>query len=244
MIRGILALLFVVIFLIVSIVLIPIAYLIGLFSRHARDVYAQALVAWGFKVIGFISGAKVTEKGREKLPRGEAALYVANHRSIFDIVLLDARIPAPTAIISKKEIKMIPMLNWWMVLKNCKFLDRKDLKQNLKIILECIEAAKNGQTILIYPEGTRSKAESELEMAPFKEGSMKIALKSGVKVVPVALHGTRDLLEKHFPFIQSAKVTISYGDPIDPKTLDKEQQKHLGEICREQILEMLKEENK
>ena len=105
MIRGILALLFVLIFLTVSLILIPIAYLIGLFDRHARDVYAQSLVAWGFRVIGVIVGAKVTEKGREKLPRGEAALYVANHRSIFDIVLLDARMPAPTAIVAKKEIK-------------------------------------------------------------------------------------------------------------------------------------------
>ena len=104
MIRGILAILFVLIFLTVSLILIPIAYLIGLFDRHARDVYAQSLVAWGFRVIGVIVGAKVTEKGREKLPRGEAALYVANHRSIFDIVLLDARMPAPTAIVAKKEL--------------------------------------------------------------------------------------------------------------------------------------------
>ena len=73
---------------------------------------------------------------------------------------------------------------------------------------------------------------------------MKIALKSGVKVVPVAIHGTRELFEKHLPFIRPGKVTITYGDPIDPGTLDKEQQKHLGEICRERILEMLKEENK
>lgn len=244
MIRGILAILFVLIFLTVSLILIPIAYLIGLFDRHARDVYAQSLVAWGFRVIGVIVGAKVTEKGREKLPRGEAALYVANHRSIFDIVLLDARMPAPTAIVAKKEIKKYLVLSWWMILRNCKFLDRDDIKQNLKIILECIDDAKKGQTILIYPEGTRSKAESELDMGPFKEGSMKIALKSGVKVVPVAIHGTRELFEKHLPFIRPGKVTITYGDPIDPGTLDKEQQKHLGEICRERILEMLKEENK
>ena len=76
-------------------------------------------------------------------------------------------------------------------------------------------------------------------MLEFKEGSMKIALKSGVKVVPVAMHGTREILEKHFPVIKPADVTITYGDPIDPRTLDKEQQKHLGARCREKILEML-----
>lgn len=239
MIRLILALIFVIAFLIVSLILIPIAYIIGLFSRSARDAYSQAVVAWAFRVVGFIAGAKVTERGREKLPAGEAALYVANHRSFFDVVLLDGRMPVPTAIVAKKELKAVPMLNWWMILKNCKFLDRSDIKQNLKIVLECIEEAKSGQTILIFPEGTRSKGDSELDMLEFKEGSMKIALKSGVKIVPVAIHGTRDIMEKHFPIIKSADVTITYGDPIDPKTLDKEQQKHLGALCREKILEML-----
>ncbi|MBR1523004.1 MAG: 1-acyl-sn-glycerol-3-phosphate acyltransferase [Lachnospiraceae bacterium] len=243
MIRMLAALIFVIIFLLVSLILIPVGLLIGRINKKAGDWYAQAIVAWAFKVVGFIAGAKVTETGREKLPRDEAVLYVANHRSIFDIVLLDARIPAPTAIVAKKEMKKVPILSWWMILKHCKFLDREDLKQNLQIILECIEDAKNGQTILIYPEGTRSKSESELDIAPFKEGSMKIALKSGIKVVPVALHGTRDLLEKQFPRIRPGKVTISYGDPIDPKALDKEQQKHLGELCREKILEMLDPDN-
>ncbi len=241
MIKLILALVFVIAFLIVSLILIPIAYIIGLFSRSARDAYSQAVVAWGFRVVGFIAGARVTEKGREKLPKGEAALYVANHRSYFDIILLDSRMPVPTAIIAKKELKAVPMLNWWMVLKHCKFLDRSDIKQNLKIVLECIEEAKNGQTILIFPEGTRSKGDSELDMLEFKEGSMKIALKSGIKVVPVAIHGTRDILEKQFPLIKASDVTISYGDPIDPASLDKEQQKHMGALCREKILEMLKE---
>ena len=241
MIRLIVALVFVIVFLIVSLILIPIAYIIGLFGLSARDAYSQAVVAWAFRVVGFIAGARVTEKGRDRLPKGETALYVANHRSIFDVVLLDGRMPVPTAIIAKKEMKAVPILNWWMMLKHCKFLDRSDIKQNLKIVLECIEEAKNGQTILIFPEGTRSKGDSELDMLEFKEGSMKIALKSGVKIVPVAIHGTRDILEKHFPIIKSADVTITYGEPIDPKSMDKEQQKHLGALCREKILEMLKD---
>ena len=241
MIRLIVALVFVIAFLIVSLILIPIAYLIGLFSCSARDAYSQAVVAWAFRVVGFIAGARVTEKGRDRLPKGETALYVANHRSIFDVVLLDGRMPVPTAIIAKKEMKAVPILNWWMMLKHCKFLDRSDIKQNLKIVLECIEEAKNGQTILIFPEGTRSKGDSELDMLEFKEGSMKIALKSGVKIVPVAIHGTRDIMEKHFPIIKSVDVTITYGEPIDPKSMDKEQQKHLGALCRERILEMLRD---
>ena len=242
MIRIILALLFVILFLLVSLILIPIGYLIGVFSMSARNRYAQAMISWAFSVVGFIAGAKITVKNKDRVPKDEAVLYVSNHRGIFDIVLLYAQMFRPTAIVSKKEIKKVPILSWWMILMHCRFMDRDDMKQSLKVILECIEEAKNGISILIYPEGTRSKGESELDMHSFKEGSFKIATKAGVKIVPVAMHGTRELLERQFPRIKAGKVTISYGEAIDPKQLDKDQQKQLGEICRERVLEMLKAE--
>ena len=242
MIRIIIVLLFVILFLIVSLILIPVGYIIGLFSRPARDRYAQAMISWAFSVVGFLAGAKVTVKNKERVPRDEAVLYVANHRGMFDIVLLYAQMFRATAIVAKKEIKKVPILSWWMVLMRCRFMDRENMKQSLKVILDCIEDAKNGISILIYPEGTRSKGESELEMNPFKEGSFKIALKSGVKIVPVALHGTREIFERQFPLIKANKVTISYGIPIDPKLLDKEEQKHIAVTCQEYIRQMLTEE--
>ena len=242
MIRIVLALLFVILFLLVSLILIPIGYLIGVFSVSAKDRYAQAMISWAFSVVGFIAGAKITVKNKDRVPKDEAVLYVSNHRGIFDIVLLYAQMFRPTAIVSKMEIKKVPILSWWMILMHCRFMNRDDMKQSLKVILECIEEAKKGISILIYPEGTRSKGESELDMLSFKEGSFKIATKAGIRIVPVAMHGTRELLERQFPRIRPGKVTISYGEVIDSKQLDKDQQKRLGEICRETVLEMLKAE--
>ncbi len=242
MIRLLIVLLFVIIYLIFSLILIPIGYLIGLFSRSAKDRYAQAMISWAFRVVGLLAGARVTVKNKECVPKDEAVLYVANHRSMFDIVLLYAEMFRPTAIVAKKEIKMVPVLSWWMVLMHCRFMDRADMKQSLSVILGCIEDAKKGISILIYPEGTRSKGDSELDMNPFKEGSFKIALKSGVKIVPVAIHGTREILERQFPRIKPNKVTISFGDPIDPKSLEKDQQKIIAETCQAQIREMLLKE--
>ena len=239
MIRLTLVLLFVVSFLLVSLILIPVGYLIGLFSMPARDRYAQAMISWAFRVVGVLAGAKVTVKGKENVPKEEAVLYVANHRGMFDIVLLYAQMFRATAIVAKKEIKKVPILSWWMILMRCRFMDRSDMKQSLQVILGCIEDAKNGISILIYPEGTRSTGESELDMNPFKEGSFKIALKSGIKIVPVAIHGTREIFERQFPRIKGNRVTLSYGAVIDPKTLDKEEQKHIAEYCQEKIKEML-----
>ncbi len=242
MLRLIIVLLFVVSFLLVSLILIPIGYLIGLFDMPSRDRYAQVMISWAFGVVGFLAGARVTVKGKESVPKEEAVLYVANHRGFFDIVLLYAQMFRATAIVSKKEIKRVPILSWWMILMRCRFMDRKDLKQSLQVILGCIEDAKSGISILIYPEGTRSKGESELDMNPFKEGSFKIAIKSGIKIVPVAIHGTREILERQFPRIKPNKVTISYGNPVDPGILDKEQLKHIAQICQNDIRRMLEAE--
>ncbi len=242
MIRLIIVVLFIVVFLTVSLILIPIGYLIGLFDMKARDRYSQAMITWAFSVVGFLSGARITKKGFDKVPKDEAVLFVANHRSMFDIVLLYAQMFRPTGIVSKKEIKMVPVFGWWMKLMHCRFMDRDDMRQSLQVILECIEEAKNGFSILIYPEGTRTKGESELDMLPFKEGSFKIATKAGIRIVPVAIHNTRRILEEHFPLIKGSDVTISFADPIDPRELGKDEQKHIGARCREEIIRMLSEE--
>ncbi len=244
MIRIILCSLFLLVFLLVSIPGIGIELLIGLFSRRTRDISSLCIVAWAFRVICFISGVKLTVKGQENIPQDEAVLFVSNHRSIFDVVILYGQIGKMkklTGFVSKKEMKMAPVIGWWMQLLYCRFLDRKSLKQGLKVILECIEDVKKGISIVIYPEGTRGKSEDETELAPFKEGSMKIAQKGGVKIIPIAISNTRNIFEKHLPFIKATDVTLIYGKPIDPSLLSKEEQKKMGEMARGRIIEMLKD---
>ena len=89
----------------------------------------------------------------------------------------------------------------------------------------------------IFPEGTRNKTDGE--MLPFKEGSMKMAEKTGCLIIPVAISGTDDLLENSFPWIRKAATVIEYGKPIDPKTLSPEDRKFMGNYCRSVIIEML-----
>lgn len=79
----------------------------------------------------------------------------------------------------------------------------------------------------------------ETDMLPFKEGSLKMAEKTGCPIVPMALTGTADIFEKHLPWIRSANVTLQYGEPIYPKELSKEEQKRLGNYTQKIILDML-----
>ena len=230
MIRFIFAATFLVLFLIVSLPLIPVVWLIGKFNPELRDQLSLKIVKFGFGGIAWFSGVKVTEIGKEKIPEG-AVLYIGNHRSYFDIVLLYALADRLTGFVSKKSMSKFPVVNWWMRFVYCLFLDREDPKQGLKTILTAVEYIKKGVSICIFPEGTRNKRK-DLEILPFKEGSFKIATKTGCPIIPIALNNTSAIFEDHLPRLKKTHVIIEYCDPIYPNELSKEDKKHVGELCQ------------
>ncbi|MDO5416054.1 MAG: lysophospholipid acyltransferase family protein [Lachnospiraceae bacterium] len=241
MIRVILVALTLVLFLIFSIPVI-------LFENVRRKSHLESsrrqslsIVQFMFRLILKISGVKVKVEGWENIPKDQAVLYVGNHRSYFDILVGYTTVPGLMGFVAKKEMEQIPLLKNWMDLVECLFLDRKNIKEGLKTILAGIEKVKNGISIWIFPEGTRNKHADRTELLPFKEGSLKIAEKSGCPVIPVAITGTADVFEKHVPFIRPHQVTVRYGKPIYLKTLPPEQKKHSGAYTREVIIGMLKD---
>lgn len=227
-------------FLIFGYVLLAAQNSLGKKDPHARDVESLHIVQKVFRFILKISGVSVTVRGLENIPEDTAVLYVGNHRSYFDILVGYTTVPGLTGFVAKREMKRYPLLSDWMVNVNCLFLDRDNIKEGLKTILEGIEKVKNGISIWIFPEGTRNKSEDPLEMLPFKEGSLKIAEKSGCPVIPVAITGTAEVFEMHLPFIRPSHVTIEYGKPIYLKELEPELKKRSGAYTREVILEMLR----
>ena len=160
------------------------------------------IVQYMFSLILKLAGITVTVKGAENIPRDRAVLFVGNHRSYFDILVGYTTVPGFVGFVAKKEMEKIPLLRSWMKNVNCLFLDRKDIKAGLKTILEGIEKVKNGISVWIFPEGTRNRNKDLKELLVFKEGSLKIAEKSGCPVVPVAMVGTAEAFESHFPFIR------------------------------------------
>ena len=130
----------------------------------------------------------------------------------------------------------IPLLSNWMRNLNCQFLDRDNIKEGLKTILQCIELVKDDVSILIFPEGTRTPGN---QMLPFKEGSLKIADKSGCPVIPVAITNTEEIFEQHMPRIKSTNIIIEFGDPVNLNELSKEEKKHLGRRIQDIIKGML-----
>ena len=97
---------------------------------------------------------------------------------------------------------------------------------------------KRGISICIFPEGTRNSGE-ELSLLPFKEGSFKIAEKTGCAIVPISLNNTAEMFEAHFPKIKKTHVVIEYGAPVYPKDLDNETRKHLAPYFEQIIKETI-----
>lgn len=230
MIRLILVFLFVVLFLIVSIPILLVEWIIGKFDMNLKKRSSLAIVAWAFRVVSFLSGTKITVIGKENVPVDQPVLYIGNHRSYFDVVVSYALVPNLTGYIAKKQILKVPVLGQWMKNLDCLFLDRDDLRQGMEVILEAIEKIRNGISICIYPEGTRNNTDQTL--LPFKKGSFKIAQRTGCALIPVTVNNTRDIFESHPWYIRPQHVIIEYGTPIYYNKLEKEDQKNIHETVQ------------
>lgn len=240
MIRLLAVALFLLVFFILSIPMFFIEWLVGKKNPALRDISSLRIVQWAFKVILWLSGCRLTVIGEENVPRDESVLYIGNHRGFFDIITTYARCPRLTGYMAKKEIEKVPLLSVWMRLLHCLFLDRDDIRQGLKTILTGIEHIKNGISICVFPEGTRSTGADQTELLPFREGAFKIATKTDCLIVPFALTNTSAIFEDHFPLIRSTRVTLEYGRPFRPSELDKADKKAVGAYTRNIIIEMVK----
>ncbi|MGN0480663.1 MAG: lysophospholipid acyltransferase family protein [Lachnospiraceae bacterium] len=236
MIRILLVGIFLLIFSIFSIPLFFIEWIVGKISMPAKRKSSLRIVQWAFRVIIFLSGTKTTIIGMENVPEDEPVLFIGNHRSYFDVVISYPLMKRNTGYIAKKEMLKIPVIRTWMKHLYCLFLDRDNIKEGLKTILQAIDYVKNEQvSIVIFPEGTRNKGEGLLD---FKEGSFKIAEKTGCKIVPMVCCNNEEIFENHFPWIKKTKTIIEFGEPIDLAQLSKEDRKAIGNYTRNIIQDM------
>lgn len=217
---------FIFLFLLISLPIQFVEWIIGKFNPDLKNRSSLSIVNWAFRCIIWMAGTKVTVIGEENVPKDRPVLYVGNHRSYFDIVLTYVRVPGLTGYIAKKEIARIPSLNQWMRNLHCLFLDRQNIKEGLKTILQAIEHIKSGISIFVFPEGTRNRVSDDL--LPFHDGSLKIAEKSGCTIIPVTINNSAGVFEDHMPWVRKAHVIIEYGEPIDSSSLSKEEKRELS----------------
>ncbi|MFI3230323.1 MAG: lysophospholipid acyltransferase family protein [bacterium] len=184
------------------------------------------------------SGSTVDVFGEENLPEGRNVLFVCNHQGDFDIPILVGAVPRNKRFIVKIELSKIRIIKGWLDCIDCLFIDRNDMKQSLKIILQAIDLLKNGKDVVIFPEGTRSRSS---ELGEFKQGSFKLAIKSNVPIVPITMDGSYKIKEMNNNKIKPAHVQVYIHEPIYTENLSKEEKNQLHVTVREVINNKLQE---
>ncbi len=205
------------------------------------DEYAfKVTTKWAKKRIK-VSGANIVVHNQEKIPKDGPVLFMSNHQGNFDIAIFMAAIEKNTGFVAKIEMTKALIVRSWMKYIHCVFMDRSDIKQSLKIILEGIEVLKNGHSLVVFPEGTRSQCD---EIREFKHGSFKLATKSKVPIVPVTLDGSYKIMEQHGGTITPAKVDVYVHDPIQTENLTKDEINDLPNKVMEIIASKLPQNRK
>ena len=238
----IVAVVFIFFYLLLGFPILGVEWIVAKFNQKAADISQLRMVQWAFRCVLFLCRVKVEVYGHEKVPKDEAVLYVGNHRGIFDVIASYPQCENLTGYIAKASVRKVPGLNLWMKRLYCLFMVREDVKQSLKVILSAIDQINRGISICVFPEGTRNKdREHPEQLLPFKEGTFKIAQKTGCKIVPMGIIGSDEVFENHKPWVKKGRITIVYGDPIDLKDLDKETEKRLGSYCQKIVTDLVKE---
>ena len=201
--------------------------------KEKDDLVFKTARNWAKSLVN-LSGTEIKIVGEENIPENDAVVFVSNHQGNFDIPILLGYINKPKAFIAKIEMAKFPIVSTWMKYMNCVFMDRKDIRHSLRSINQGVEYIKKGYSMVVFPEGTRS---IDGKLGDFKPGSLKLASKSGVPIVPVTVKGSNNIMSKNGFIIKPAIVNLIISAPVDPKAI-KDSTK-LTETIREIIKDNL-----
>ncbi len=212
MLRTIASLLYVAYLMIINVPLVLYWKLSQRFGLHQKFQGAQTVVNIWARPLQRVVGTRLEKFGEENIIT-RPALWVGNHQGIADVGLILSELGPLKSIVSKKEVEKIPVANAWMHSFNCIFMDRANLRQTLKAIQRAQELLEDGNSVVIFPEGTRSRGP---DMLPFKPGAFRCAMKAGVPVVPFAIDGSYKVFEAE-GHLRKAKVKLSILPAIETK---------------------------
>ncbi len=192
----------------------------------------QRWVPWWANSLLKLAGVKVVVHGKENLPK-EPCVFVANHQGYFDIPVVLTSLNKSYGLMSKKEVLKMPLIRTWMKNLYCVFVDRSNPREAMKSLNQALGYVKEGKSMIIFPEGTRSK---DGNIAEFKSGSFRIATKAKVPLVPLRIEGTRDIMENNGYWIKKGVVEIYILPAVPTQNLDKTQIDKLPEKLRQIII--------
>ena len=202
----------------VLVLLFPVTFIIWLlvlpFDKN-RVIIHWILVCQGMILARIFSFRKIDIEGRDKIVKGTTYVIISNHQSILDTLLLYG-IRYKFKWVSKIENIKVPILGWYLKMADYIIVDRGNEDSKIDMLEKSSRCLKNGISIMIFPEGTRSL---NMEIGFFKRGAFQLAIQNEVPLLPVVIDGTGGILPKHGLIFESGSpLKISVLEPILPSS--------------------------
>ncbi|MBC8213234.1 MAG: 1-acyl-sn-glycerol-3-phosphate acyltransferase [Candidatus Marinimicrobia bacterium] len=208
-----------------------IVILVGYFD-HKKNITGIFGRLWGRWVL-WSTGINYTITGLQNLEPNQQYIFVSNHESALDIPLCVAGLPYNNVFLAKKELFKIPIFGWAMHAAGMVRVNRQNREKAKKSIDRALkQISKTDISIMIYPEGTRTRTG---DLLPFKKGSFLLAVKSGLPVVPITVKGMFTILSKHSFRLSPGKVELIIDKPITTSELSEDDRDYLLEKTRNSI---------
>ncbi len=187
------------------------AIIIGPFDR-THEVF-HWIARTHSRIVLKLFGITLVVKGGEYLEKGRSYVYVSNHASFFDIPATIIGVPDRVHIVYKKELELLPFFGWGLRLGRTYIpIDRGRGTKAAKSLEEAIRKIRNGASVLLFAEGTRTK---DGKLQPFKRGAFSLAVKAGVPVVPLTINGSYNILPRHSYRVNPGPITLTIDKPIE-----------------------------
>jgi 1-acyl-sn-glycerol-3-phosphate acyltransferase len=180
----------------------------------------------------YLSGTRLLIKGKEKIDRNRTYIVMSNHQSLFDVWALIGKIPLQLRWVVKAEIKKIPFFGLALERMGHIYIDRTKIKNTIVSLNLAVCKIKEGTSVVIFPEGTRSK---DGRLLQFNNGGAVLAIRSGVPILPVTVNGSRFVLPKDTLGLMPGKIQIIVGDVIDPDPFSEKQKDELMSVVKTAI---------
>ncbi|MEG2931291.1 MAG: lysophospholipid acyltransferase family protein, partial [Ruthenibacterium sp.] len=182
----------------------------------------------------------VTVNGRENIPTDRAVVFTPNHQSDYDIPLMLTQLGRVYPLVAKVETLKIPLVRTWMRLFGCVFLDRDNPRQAVAAIKEVGALLTDGTSVVVFPEGTRSKCDT---MGEFKSGAFKMAFVAKAPIVPIVIDGSYRAMEANHNLMCPAHITMTILPAVETAQLDRAAQKALPAQIAASIAALLPAQN-
>ncbi len=209
-----------------------IAIIISFFTRTGNPVHIIARI-WARGIL-YVSRIRVKVNGLNQIDPSQSYVYMSNHQSNFDIPVLLAHLPVQFRWLAKAELFKIPLFGRAMQGAGYVKIDRFNQESAFQSIKEAATKMKDGVSVMIFPEGTRSL---DGRIRPFKKGGFIMAVDAGVPIVPIVLQGTWSIMEKSSLQINTGDVVMNLEKPIATTNYSRQNKDELIEAVRRVICE-------